>query len=254
MIKISYKLELLSSLIVSPRSTQALYTGIDEFCRIPKTELPIWKNKEEQETKVVYPFSQYGEYTRYDPEHTEYYLPGSSIKGGLIAAQKREYCLMADDITVPNSKIVLRNLWKAQYLQNLKKAEFAIFFNNVGVEMIKAHTNLYGDLYVETVSDFLDVLAEASKYTIQKMDQMHRYLQELWKKGYQNQELLECFERIHTNLDLLLKEKNILILGGYKGLLHSILLDQNAKEFSGGVFIDFETFLPHGIVKIEQNI
>ena len=252
--KISYKLELLSSLIVSPRSTQALYTGIDEFCQIAKTELPIWESKEEQETKVVYPFYQYGAYTRYDPEHAEYYLPGSSIKGVLMAAQEKEYDLIADDITVPNSKIVLRNLWKAQYLQDPQKAAFAIFFNNVGVEMVKAHTKLHGDLYVETVSGFLDVIAQASKNAIKKMDQMHKYLQELLGKGYQNQELLESFERIYANLDLLLNEKNILILGGYKGLLHSILLDQNAKEFSGGVFIDFETFLPHGIVKIEQNI
>ena len=235
--KISYKLELLSSLIVSPRSTQALYTGIDEFCQIAKTELPIWESKEEQETKVVYPFYQYGAYTRYDPEHAEYYLPGSSIKGVLMAAQEKEY-----------------DLWKAQYLQDPQKAAFAIFFNNVGVEMVKAHTKLHGDLYVETVSDFLDVIAQASKNAIKKMDQMHKYLQELLGKGYQNQELLESFERIYANLDLLLNEKNILILGGYKGLLHSILLDQNAKEFSGGVFIDFETFLPHGIVKIEQNI
>lgn len=41
---------------------------------------PIWESKEEQETKVVYPFYQYGAYTRYDPEHAEYYLPGTLSK------------------------------------------------------------------------------------------------------------------------------------------------------------------------------
>ena len=53
---------------------------------------------------------------------------------------------MADDIQVKNSDIVLRNLYKAQHIQEKATAEFSVFFENVGVEMIKAGANLQGRL------------------------------------------------------------------------------------------------------------
>lgn len=46
----------------------------------------------------------------------------------------------------------------------------------------------------------------------------------------------------------MLKCDNVILLGGYKGLLHSILLDAKQEEYSNGIYIDNEKNLPHGIV------
>ena len=126
--KITYTMKLLSSLIVSPRSGQALYKEIDEFCLSPYVKIPDTKDDEKHEVRVVYPFYQYGEYERYDPEHANYYLPGSSVKGALLQHKRKGFKLMADDVPVPNLSIVLRSLWKAQYLDDVGKAGFALFF------------------------------------------------------------------------------------------------------------------------------
>ena len=57
-------MELLSSLIVSPRAGQAFYYGVDPFCREPVLDpsLTNSKDKDAVKVKVVYPFYQYGEY------------------------------------------------------------------------------------------------------------------------------------------------------------------------------------------------
>lgn len=119
--KIIYEIEVLSSLIISHRSGQAFYKGIDEFYSHPKIET---SNSEKiREPHVIYPFYQYGEYEKYDPNHANYYIPGSSIKGALCLPENMRNQIMADDIIVPNDKIVLRNLWKAQYLENKEEAK-----------------------------------------------------------------------------------------------------------------------------------
>ena len=54
------------------------------------------------------------------------------------------------------------------------------------------------------------------------------------------------------------KRKDIILIGGYKGLLHSILLKadgqkkkrQEKSEKGRGIFLDRETNLPHGLVSI----
>ena len=89
--KITYTMKLLSSLIVSPRSGQALYKEIDEFCLSPYVKIPDTKDDEKHEVRVVYPFYQYGEYERYDPEHANYYLPGSSVKGALLQHKRKGF-------------------------------------------------------------------------------------------------------------------------------------------------------------------
>lgn len=66
--KITYAMHLKSSVIVSPRSGQALYKGIDEFCMTPEAEILVSEVIKKREVKVVYPFYQYGEYKKYDPE------------------------------------------------------------------------------------------------------------------------------------------------------------------------------------------
>lgn len=59
-------------------------------------------------------------------------------------------------------------------------------------------------------------------------------------------------------LYLLEKRKDIILIGGYKGLLHSILLkadgqkkrQKEKREKGRGIFLDRETGLPHGLASI----
>lgn len=247
--KTAYEMHLLSSLIVSPRSGHALYRGIDEFIKAPVADTPLLEGK--NEVKVVYPFYQYGEYKKYDPEHAEYYLPGSSVKGALQLQKSSVKRLMADDVKVSNKDIVLRNLWKAQYLTDETEAKFETFFENVGNEMIKEGTNLQGVLYLEDDAEFTDILELANRDTKYKMKQMCAYIQSLLSAKY-NMDLLQKLDEIESELSCYLNDRDIILLGGYKGLLHSILLDNNMRNLSGGLFIDFKTMLPHGLVKIRM--
>lgn len=250
--KIIYTMHLLSSLIVSPRAGMALYKEIDEFCEAPELEQFDPVKIETREAKVIYPFYQYGEYRKYDPKHTRYYLPGSSIKGALQPKKTALGSFMVDDVLIPNANVSLRNLYKAQYLEDENNAEFGAFFDNVGVEMARGGTELQGELYLEESLAFSDVLKSANKDTKEKMNQMIAYLQMLLARNYKNENLKSILSKAERGLDCCLDEDDIILVGGYKGLLHSILRNHHMKELSGGVFIDFKTMLPHGLVKISN--
>jgi len=249
--KITYTMQLLSSLIVSPRAGMALYREIDEFCEEPDLEPADSANVKTREAKVIYPFYQYGEYRKYDPKHARYYLPGSSIKGALQSKKAAVGSFMVDDVMIPNESVKLRNLYKAQNL-NKEAAEFGAFFDNVGVEMVQGGTELTGELYVEEGVEFSDVLKLANKDTKEKMNQMMMYLQMILGRDYKNENLKSILDQAERGLACCLNEDDIILVGGYKGLLHSILMDHRMKELAGGLFIDFKTVLPHGIVKISN--
>lgn len=250
--KITYTMHLLSSLIVSPRAGMALYKGIDEFCEMPEPEQIDTEKIKTREVKVIYPFYQYGEYRKYDPKHASYYLPGSSIKGALQPERAAMESFMVDDVMVPNDSVILRNLYKAQYLEDEEAAKFGAFFDNVGVEMVRGETDLQGELYLEESAAFSDILKSANKDTKEKMNQMIAYLQMLLARNYKNEHLKNILDKVERRLTYCLNEDDIILVGGYKGLLHSILMDHHVNEMTGGLFIDFNTMLPHGIVKINN--
>lgn len=239
--EIKYEMQTLSSLILSPRSGQALYKDVDEF----ETASEVSNNKG-KEVNCIYPFYQYGEYKKYHPKDAEYYIPGSSVKGALLKDNNRNI-LMADDIQVKNSDIVLRNLYKAQHIQEKDEAEFSVFFENVGVEMIKAGANLQGSLYLKDDVEFSTILKSANEDTRRKMKQMWVYLLELLEL-HGNEKFSVELKTIKKELSQVLEYNNVILLGGYKGLLHSILLNAKQEEYSNGIYIDNEKNLPHGIV------
>lgn len=250
--KITYTMHLLSSLIVSPRAGMALYRGIDEFCEEPDLEPVDSASEKTREVKVIYPFYQYGEYRKYDPKNATYYLPGSSIKGALQSKKAAAGSFMVDDVMIPNANVRLRNLYKAQYLEDEKTAEFGFFFDNVGVEMVQDGTELMGELYVEEGVEFSDVLKSANKDTKEKMHQMMEYLQMLLGRDYESENLNSILDQAERGLACCLNEDDIILVGGYKGLLHSILIDHRMKELTGALFIDYKTVLPHGIVRVSN--
>ena len=259
--KITYSMELLSSLIVSPRAVQALYYGIDIFRKEPLLDPSADTPK--RTAKVVYPFYQYGEYKVYDPEHTEYYLPGSSVKGALLQKngeriRQEKVHLMADDILIDRKRIVLRNLEKAQNVDQCDNACFNPFFDNVGVEMLKADSELCGELYLEDNTAFEKILEDANRATVGKIHQMCEYLGKFINTGY-NEQFCSDVSIMLKELCSLEKSEDIILVGGYKGLLHSILLkNQNQRgqkrkengQPGNGIFLDRDTGLPHGLVRM----
>lgn len=50
------------SMIVSPKSGQTQYKGIDEFCVTFEVEILVSEVTKKCEVKLIYPFFQYGEY------------------------------------------------------------------------------------------------------------------------------------------------------------------------------------------------
>ena len=250
--KITYKMKLLSSLIVSPRAGQAFYYDVDPFDREPVLDPSVTdsKDKDAVKVKVVYPFYQYGEYEKYDPNHAEYYLPGSSVKGALLQKNEKKLRIRVDDVPIGRDKIVLRNLVKAQYVDQDERAVFAPFFNNVGVEMAKAGTVLKGELCLEDDEDFKAILKSANKATKKKVKQMLGYLETLTKIQYKNEGFGKELKDIMKALDQMKEKKDVILVGGYKGLLHSITKRQD-EDGGSGLFLDRETNLTHGFVSIQ---
>lgn len=237
--KISYTITTQSSLIVSPRANLAFYNSLDSS----------------SEFKVIYPFYQYGQYCEYKPLSAEYYLPGSSVKGAVFRHNSftTPGRLMVDDISIPNKYIVLRNLYKVQYLDKEQDACYDKFFPHVGVEMVKAYAELYGELYIDSLTAAQALLTDANKLTHSKMRKMCEYLCAIKGNTSYEQKLRNEIKKAVDNLSLLLKANDIFLLGGYKGLFHSIRPENLSQENSSAVFLDPETMLPHGLVKISLS-
>ena len=252
MVKIKYQLTTISSLIVSPRSNLAWYIDPDNSSsdQTNLAKLPGDFLKKDR-LKIIYPFYQYGEYEEWS-NTANYYLPGSSIKGALCNQHTNRNNIMVDDIQISNEHIVLRNLYKVQYLMELNKAEVNCFFDNVGVQMVKAKADLSGELYLKEPEDMTNLINQANNSAKIKMKQMLEYLSIICKAEYK-EELKGKLLDVITKLEALMQEEDVILLGGYKGLLHSMEV-QNImpleKNENGAIFIDPDTNLMHGLVRI----
>ena len=253
MLKFTYRLEMLSSIIISPRASKGWYKALDEFSfkDIPDQTEYLDRSR----LKVIYPFYQYGEYTTYSPKDADYYIPGSSIKGALLDRYTMPGSCMVDDVSVDNSSIVLRNLYKVMYLKNDMVPEFDVFFGNVGIEMVKSGTSLTGTLYMSGL-EAEKMLKKAETSTKNKMRQMQEYLSSLNAKDF------DLLQEVKQNLSELMGVRGLILLGGFKGLLHSLELNhdtqqnmpQAIREIHSAVFIEPDLNkkrLPHGFAKME---
>ncbi len=241
--KMQFNITTLSTLIVSPRSSHSFYMDSD---------------KDAKKFKVIYPFFQYGEYENYAPQNAAYYLPGSSIKGalcmGIAEADKKQppLSLLIDDIPIQNEWIVLNQLYKAQYVDEPSQTRFAVFFDNVHVEMLKANVQLTGELYTHEKRTVEELFRRANETTRCRMLQMLAYLQKLQSIGGKEEFLIKI-KQIVENLTPLKDCNDVLLLGGYKGLLHSLQLQYDLTEINKGkgIYVDEDTTLPHGLIKFE---
>lgn len=269
MIEVKYKITIKSSLIISPRSDRAFYRDLDNS--IEEKCIKDINNKPLDYIKIIYPFYRYGIYDSYSPEKAEYYIPGTSVKGALTNPNgkrtNKDIKLMVDDIKINNDMIVLRNLYKIQYINDPgKKTVLKPFFDNVGVEMVKGsqgNGTLTGKLYTDSIETVEYLLENANSVTKEKIEKMINYLKKIKKDIKEDNTSTEktdgCndIKKVIYNLNNLTenksnKSKNLLFLGGYKGLINSICLNEN-KPIDSAVFIDCDTMLPHGLVSINLS-
>lgn len=246
--RFSLHLRTISSLIASPRDNLAFYSQLDQF--------PTDKKIGDNAINVIYPLYQYGEYKKYEPEQASYYLPGSSIKGALRQGANACESLMVDDIPIPNAAVDLRNVYKVQYLQNKEKAStFSSFFPNVGVEMVKENTALHGDIYADSYENIKQLFETANETTRNRIKQMQSYLCQLIGKcereADKGQEVTGILQCANETLCKYAKDPNVILLGGYKGLLHSIVVANLHEDMKSAIYLDPHTRLPHGLMHVE---
>lgn len=237
----SYHLNVLSAVILSPREQEAFYTD----------------STGEKNFNIIYPFYQYGTYEKYDTENAQYYIPGSSVKGAIGEAQ-----IMVDDIPVPGQSIDLRHLYKVQNIpehgreaEGNGKIKVEKFFPKIGVEMLRAGTQLDGELFC--CQDINGILGRAHMETIKKLESwsdrfpaeqpLCSSIQKLEDKEEEKE-----FERVKQNINSIINGKGnsyLILLGGYKGKLLSHVFEKEVEKC--GVYVDKKTFLPHGLVEIK---
>lgn len=251
--KYSYKLKTLSKVILSPREQGAFSPDSDG----------------KYDKKIIYPFYQYGEYEKYQPDSAHYYFPGSSLKGMLFSEkisgnnpERSSNDILVDDISVSSTTIILSTLNKFQKesKNGAEIGEFKSFFPNVAVEMCQQETELIGELFCEN-NPSTKIIGN-HKSTLYMLIRLRQRLEELLRVAGQKdidklqivlkklQELVEAYENNPNRF--------LGILGGYKGRTLSFLFQQSANKENeknlGGIFIDPDTNLPYGLVEISNLV
>lgn len=194
--------------------------------------------------------------------------------------------ILFQDIKISKENIELKNLYKFQYLyQNDKKKnknnkektvykapKFESFFPSLAIEMIGGGKKFETEVLFrcEISVDFKNKLEDSFESTKNKLN---NYMEEVEKritnieswikerkvenqveKSKDNENYLEKLKKIKYNIQKLLQQiqnkKNIVFLGGYKGILGSLSqLDQN-HNVQNGFYIDKETMLPYGLLEV----
>ena len=194
--------------------------------------------------------------------------------------------ILFQDIKISKENIELKNLYKFQYLyQNDKKKnknnkektvykapKFESFSPSLAIEMIGGGKKFETEVLFrcEISVDFKNKLEDSFESTKNKLN---NYMEEVEKritnieswikerkvenqveKSKDNENYLEKLKKIKYNIQKLLQQiqnkKNIVFLGGYKGILGSLSqLDQN-HNVQNGFYIDKETMLPYGLLEV----
>lgn len=273
--KVKLKFRTISPVILSGRSASALYKGIDY------KEINCGCN----DFSIVYPFFSYDNRDGKCNENFEtvnsYYIPGSSLKGSILINKNNNKNNSDDenlfrrsvifrDILLEKNQIALTNLWKFQYLyqeskddsESSKNPKYGKFFPAVGIEMLKKDVCFNGSILIKNSDkgfeeQFINKLNEAVCITKEKLK---RYSNEIDIRIEKIKELniahsalssaVKELEKIKNSINELIgQDKKYIFLGGYKGILGSLIKIEN-ENIRNGFYIDNETFLPYGIVEV----
>lgn len=194
--------------------------------------------------------------------------------------------ILFQDIKISNENIELKNLYKFQYLyQNDKKKnkdnkqktvykapKFETFFPSVAIEMIGSGKKFETEVLFrcDVSADFKNKLEDSFESTKNKLNNYmeeierritnieswikDRKLEDQVEKSKDNENYLEKLKKIKDNIQKLIQQiqnnKNIVFLGGYKGILGSLSeLNQN-NNVQNGFYIDEKTMLPYGLIEL----
>lgn len=219
----------------------------------------------------------------------EYYIPASSLKGTLLSGIKKEdensfrSSILFQDIKISKENIELKNLYKFQYLyQNDKKKnkdnkqkndyktpKFSSFFPSIAIEMIESGKNFEGEILLKSgVSEelFKKKLDKSFDITKKKINNYIKEVEERIKNinswiedgklerqvedSEGNENYIEKLKSIQKRIKEIQNRKNIIFLGGYKGILGSLSEINNTQKIRNGFYIDRETMLPYGLVEV----
>ncbi|WP_088825941.1 RAMP superfamily CRISPR-associated protein [Listeria goaensis] len=234
-----FTLKVISPLILSPRSSEQFYVGID------------YQSDEVDDVNIIYPFYRYGDYTEYKPEGIQYYIPGSSIKGALkslISVENNENWLV-DDILVEKEDIVVRTMEKFQKTGSQDALKLNPFFQKIGVEMLEEGRSYTGRLFCS--ENWLLKLEQ-----VMQVGMRERLVNNITRiNGLLKGNDCENLEGLRDRLEKLIEVESIIFLGGYKGLIHSLENYSGKDEIESGIYVarkmEMEDFLIPGIVQLE---
>lgn len=262
------KFKTISPVILSPRMEKALYKGVD-FKEIIMKDTKIEKV---ENINIIYPFYSYDDRDLLSESNfsysNEYYIPASSLKGALLGSKKDEEensfrsKLLFHDVKIRDIK--LKNLYKFQYLyekkynnEKNKIPKYTVFFPGVAIEMLESKKEFESEILMKsseiTEEIFMKKLNEIFASTKKKLD---NYLKETKERiEYTQACVKEKLKEVENNIKQLDSNKNMIFLGGYKGILGSLSqsdLSQQNKEprITNGFYIDEETLLPYGLVEV----
>lgn len=266
------KFRVISPVILSGRSSFALYKGID------------YQEVADDEISIIYPFfSYYDRNNRFDKNFEQadsYYIPASSLKGSILLNEKESkeenlfrQNIIFRDVFIKKENIILKKLSKFQYLyqeikktnERDKKPKYEEFFSTVGIEMLTPGIDLVGNILIKNTEKELEKkLKERLNKTFHITDKkLSRYLCEVNTRIQNIKKLnIEEMDKRSTIKELedikrainKLREsgEKYIFLGGYKGLLGSLTKCDN-KNIRNGFYIDRETMLPYGLVEIMKQ-
>ena len=267
------KFKTISPVILSPRMEKALYKGVD-FKEIIMKDTKIEKV---ENINIIYPFYSYEDRDLLSESiflyANEYYIPASSLKGALLGSKKDEKensfrsKLLFHDVKI--SDIKLKNLYKFQYLyekknnnEKNKTPKYTIFFPGVAIEMLESKKEFESEILIkssEIKKDFCDKLKENFGITKIKLKNYIAEINKVENQEKNQEEYMKKLNKIKCNIQKKLdSNKNMIFLGGYKGILGSLSqsdLSQQNKEprITNGFYIDEETLLPYGLVEVCQT-
>ncbi|MET3504103.1 hypothetical protein [Halalkalibacter oceani] len=255
--KYKYRLKTYSTLILSPRDHQGFYKAAGDF--VPE-DMQVSEHVNKKTVNIIYPFYQYGTYPRYSPAATQYYIPGSSIKGALprIGAEEGKPSLMIDDIRVKSEDI---QLYQLQKVQNISKedtpTEIAEFFPNVAVEMLRADAEYAGELFYNMSKSKNKpecYFRETDQATKTKLKQLVQRINGIYNQ-VKKEEDMHILNELRTNIQAILNDSKtdsnnqfLFLLGGYKGLMLSAISTKD--DYNSAIYLDKPKRLPHGLVQV----
>ncbi|MDO4765781.1 MAG: hypothetical protein Q4A29_06955 [Eubacteriales bacterium] len=221
----------------------------------------------------------------------EYYIPASSLKGALLGelSDKKESAdrskVLFSDIRIEGDRIKLRNLYKFQYLYQEKKEQalnenkgnneqviefktpkFSTFFPAIAIEMLDNHNEFEVEILQRESEEF--VKGKLNQSFEKTREKLRNYMLEAeirknkissWIKSgnlkeTEKDDYMPKLEKIIFNLQMQLSsKKNMIFLGGYKGILASLskgVKEDSKKEIQNGFYIDENTLLPYGLVEV----